>query len=382
MLPVLRLKIKASGRHPWFYRKMVKKPERPIAAGAAVRVLDREGRPVGVGFYNPRTELALRMLARHDLDDPERELLALVDAAIAFRHDLLRLPEVSDGYRLVHAEGDGVPGLVLDRLGDAIVAQVFALAMQQRIEAIGERLLEHRPRARLVLTVDDVAREREGMDRAPPPARVDVTVTEHGVRYRVLAGQGHKTGFFADQRDQRQLVRRLAPGRRVLDLFCNAGGFSINAALGGAREVVGADLDEAAIAAAAQNAKANGARVRFEHGDAFDLLREQRPGRFDLIVLDPPKWAAGKAAVDEAVVRYGDLNRLAFERAAPGTLILTCSCSGALAETRFVAVLGDAAARAGKDLRVLEQRGAGPDHPVALECPETRYLKAVLLQVR
>jgi 23S rRNA (cytosine1962-C5)-methyltransferase len=382
VLPEIALKIRVQGRHPWFYRKMVRRPAQPIPAGSAVRVVDRERRFVGVGFYNPRTELALRMLARAEVSDPDQHLLDLLDEAIGLRDGILDLPRVTNGYRLVHGEGDGFPGLILDRLGDAVVAQVFSLCVQQRIEAIGEHLLARWPAARLVLTVDETARGREGMDRVPPPARVEVEVVEHGIRYAVRAGHGHKTGFFADQRDARQRIRQLARGRRVLDLFCNAGGFALNAAAGGAQEVVAADLDEEVVAIATGNAERNRARVRFEHGDAFDLLRETRRGRFDLLILDPPKWATGKGEVEDGLVRYQDLNRLAFERCEPGALVLTCSCSGAVPESRFLATLRDAAAAARRDLRILDCRGAGPDHPVALECPETRYLKAVLLQVR
>ncbi|MGA0061140.1 MAG: hypothetical protein ACO3RU_16305, partial [Planctomycetota bacterium] len=174
MLPEVALKIRVQGRHPWFYRKMVRRPARPIPAGSAVRVVDRERRFVGVGFYNNRTDLALRMLARADVGDPDGFLLQLLDEAIALRDDVLRLPDRTNGYRLVHGEGDGFPGLILDRLGNAIVAQVFSLCIQQRIEALGEHLLRRWPDARLVLTVDETARQREGMERVPAPGRVDV----------------------------------------------------------------------------------------------------------------------------------------------------------------------------------------------------------------
>ena len=386
MLPELRLKIRVHGRHPWFFRKMIQRPERVVPAGSAVRVVDRDGHPVGLGFYNPRTDLALRMLSRsgdrHDGDDPVRVLLTLLDAALALRDDTLALPRVTDGYRIVHAEGDGFPGLILDRLGDAIVAQVFALGVQKHLEPIGEALLRRWPKARLVLTLDAQGKQREGLETVPPPGKVEVEVVEHGVRYAVRAGHGHKTGFFADQRDNRQLVRRLARGRRVLDLCCNAGGFALNAHAGGARAVVAVDLDEESVDRTRRNAERNQAAVHVRHGDAFDTLRELGRDDFDLLVLDPPKWATGKDEVESGVRRYADFNRLAFEKAAPGTLILTCSCSGAVSESRFLAVLRDAAADAGRDARVLHVGGAGPDHPVALECPETRYLKAVLLEVR
>jgi 23S rRNA (cytosine1962-C5)-methyltransferase len=289
---------------------------------------------------------------------------------------------VTDGYRLIHAEGDGVPGLILDRLGDVLVAQVFALCAEQRLEEIGARLKERYPRVRLALTVDDTARKREGLRAAPPVRGLSTIVTEHDIRYRVDAGAGHKTGFFADQRDNRLRVRELARGRKILDACCNAGGFALNAARGGARRVVAVDLDEAQVARTRDNAAANRLQVEAEHADAFAYLRDAKPGQFDLIVLDPPKWAAGKSEVEAALKRYTDLNRLALEKLPAGGLLLTCSCSGAVSEAQFARAVRDAAAQAGRDARVLGAFGAGPDHPVALECPETRYLKVLLLELR
>jgi len=380
--PRIQLKVRAQGRHPWFYRKMINKPQRPIAAGSAVDVTDRDGNHVGTGFYNSRTQLALRMLDRDQVDDPQRWLEQRLTDAAELRDRQLRLPEVTSGYRLVHSEGDGFPGLILDRLGDSIVAQVFSLCMHEHIEGLGEQLLRRYPGTRLVLTIDQEAARREGIPRCPPPTAHETEVIEHGVRFAVRPGLGHKTGFFADQRDQRQLIRGLSSGRRVLDLCCYGGGFAISAALGGAREVVAADLDEEAVEAAIENADRNKAQVRFEHGDAFDVLRDTAPGAFDLVVLDPPKWASGKGEVDRALRRYRDLNRLAFAALEPGGILLTCSCSGAVSEDRFLATLREAAAQAGRDAVTLQVAGAGPDHPVALECPQTRYLKAALLQIR
>lgn len=381
-LPQIRLKVRVQGRHPWFYRKMIDKPQRALPAGAAVRVVDRDGDAVGTGFYNPRTQLALRMLDRTEIEQPQRWLEQRLVAAADLRDHTLRLPEVTTGYRLVHSEGDGFPGLVLDRLGDSIVAQVFSLCMHEHIEGLGEQLLARYPGTRLVLTIDTEAARREGIPRCPPPVEHETEVIEHGVRFAVRPGHGHKTGFFADQRDQRQHIRALAEGRRVLDLFCCGGGFGISAALGGAREVVAADLDEVAVGVAIDNAKRNDVRMHSEHADAFDVLRDTRSGAFDLIVLDPPKWATGKGEIDSALRRYRDLNRLALSVLEPGALLLTCSCSGAVSEERFLATLREAAAQAGRDAAVWHVAGAGPDHPVALECPQTRYLKAVLLQVR
>ncbi|MCA8977643.1 MAG: class I SAM-dependent rRNA methyltransferase [Planctomycetes bacterium] len=381
-LPEVRLKVRATGRHPWFYRKMVQKPGAPLPAGGVVKVRDREGHLVGTGFYNPRTELAVRMFADGEVRDVAGHFVTALQAAVALRERVLDLPAVTDAYRIVHAEGDGFPGLILDRLGDVFIAQVASLGMLQQLEPLGEWLLGHRQRSRLVLLQDKEWAQREGMEKLPRPTAMATTVTEHGIRYAVEAGSGHKTGFFADQRDNRELVRRLAKGRAVLDLCCNSGGFALNAVAGGAARVTAADLDEAMVAQTQHNARQNGMRLTAVHGDAFDLLREAPAGAHDLIILDPPKWVANKDAIEAGLQRYRDLNRLGIEKVERGGLVVTCSCSGSVSEDSFLRMLREAAAMARRDVRVLTLRGAGPDHPVALECPETRYLKVAVLQVR
>jgi len=381
-LPELRLKVRALGRHPWFYRKMIQKPKEPLPAGSAVKVRDREGRLVGTGFYNPRAELALRMFSDGEVRDLERHFVEQLDQAIRLREEVLQVTRVTDSYRLVHAEADGFPGLIVDKLGGAIVAQVASLGMQQQLEPLGESLLRHYPKTRLVLLQDKDWTEREGMQKLPRPAPVQTTVREHGIRYQVHAGTGHKTGFFADQRDNRLTVRMLARNRDVLDLCCNSGGFAMNAVKGGAVRVLAGDLDEAMVAQTEANAKENKLAFDCVHGDAFDMLREAKNGRHDLIVLDPPKWVANKNEIDQGLQRYQDLNRLGFEKVARGGMVVTCSCSGSVSEERFVRMLREAAAAARRDVRVTALRSAGGDHPFALECPETRYLKVAFLQVR
>ncbi|MCB9887291.1 MAG: class I SAM-dependent rRNA methyltransferase [Planctomycetes bacterium] len=381
-LPELRLKIRVNGRHPWFYRKMIGKPETPLPAGTPAKVRDRDGRLVGTGFYNPRAELALRMFSDGVVEDAKAHFVEALRLAVQLREQTLGLPKITDAYRLIHAEGDGFPGLVLDRLGNAIVAQVASLGMKEQLEPLGEWLLRHYQNSRLVLLQDKDWAEREGMDKLPRPAVVTTTVREHGLSYAVEAGTGHKTGFFADQRDNRLLLRQFAKGRAVLDLCCNSGGFAMNAVAGGAAKVIAADLDEAMVEQTRHNAATNKQRLTAVHGDAFDLLREAQLGAHDLIVLDPPKWVFHKDEIEAGLARYADLNRLGIEKVARGGLVLTCSCSGSVSEDQFLRMLRDAAAMARRDVRVLTLRGAGADHPVALECQETRYLKVALLQVR
>jgi 23S rRNA (cytosine1962-C5)-methyltransferase len=380
--PELRLKIRVHGRHPWFYRKMIQKPDRPLPAGGAVRVRDRDGHLVGTGFYNPRAELALRMFADDAVDDVRSHFVQALRSAVQLREETLALGRITDAWRVVHAEGDGFPGLVLDKLGAAFVAQVSSLGMLQQLEPLGEWLLGKYPESKLVLLQDKDWAEREGMEKLPRASPVATQVREHGLFYEVQAGTGHKTGFFADQRDNRWLVRNLAKGRAVLDLCCNSGGFAMNAVAGGATKVVAADLDEAMVAQTQHNAAANKQKLTAVHGDAFDLLRDAQQGAHDLIVLDPPKWVHHKDEVDTGIQRYFDLNRLGCEKVARGGIVVTCSCSGSVSEERFLRMLRDAAAAARRDARILYVRGAGADHPVALECPETRYLKVAVLQVR
>lgn len=381
-LPQLRLKVRVNGRHPWFYRKMIQKPETALPAGGAACVRDRDGKLVGTGFYNPRAELALRMFADDAVEDVPRHFVQALRSAVLLREETLNLPKITDAYRLIHAEGDGCPGLVLDKLGNAFVAQVASLGMLQQLEPLGQWLLERYPGSKLVLLQDKDWAEREGMEKLPRAAPVATTVREHGLFYAVQAGTGHKTGFFADQRDNRWLVRNLAKGRAVLDLCCNSGGFAMNAVMGGATKVLAADLDEAMVAQTKHNAAHNKLTLATVHGDAFDLLREAQLGAHDLIVLDPPKWVHHKEELESGMQRYFDLNRLGIEKVARSGIVVTCSCSGSVSEDAFLRMLRDAAAAAGRDARVLYLRGAGADHPMALECPETRYLKVAVLQVR
>lgn len=306
-LPELRLKIRVNGRHPWFYRKMIQKPATQLPAGGAVKVRDRDGRLVGTGFYNPRAELALRMFADDVVDDVPNHFLQALRDATRLREETLGLGQVTDAWRLVHAEGDGFPGFVLDKLGDAFVAQVSSLGMLQQLEPLGEWLLQRYPRSKLVLLQDKDWQEREGMEKLPRPPAVATTVHEHGLAYAVQAGTGHKTGFFADQRDNRWLVRQFAKGRAVLDLCCNSGGFAMNAVAGGAAKVLAADLDEAMVDQTRHNAQQNRVTLHAVHGDAFDLLREAQPGAHDLIVLDPPKWVHHKDEIESGLQRYEDL---------------------------------------------------------------------------
>jgi 23S rRNA (cytosine1962-C5)-methyltransferase len=354
--------------------------------GDLVRLVTGDGQPLGVGYFNSRAEIAARILSRVDepLDSAWWE--ARLQQAVDLRQLQLKLDDVTSAYRLIHAEADGLPGIVVDRYGDTLVAEAFTLGMFQRSTALMEKLcalvgVPHwlvRPGPN---TAAQEGFEGELLQSQQPPKRV--VVQEHGVDYEVDLAGGHKTGFFCDQRDNRQrLAAWVRPGK-LLDLCCYTGGFALTAAARGvADEVTAVDLDEAAIAVARRNAQRNRVKVRCIHTDAFafmrDMLRENR--RFETVVLDPPKLMDGRDEIEAGRRKYFDFNRLAMQVVAPGGLLVTCSCSGLLSAEEFGKIVCSATPE-GRRLQILHRSGAGADHPVAGDCPETEYLKALWARV-
>jgi 23S rRNA (cytosine1962-C5)-methyltransferase len=385
-LPTVSLKIERRSSHPWVFQKMVERPAARIPPGAVVEVRDATGRWVGRAFYNGHSRIALRMLTA----DPDEPIDAAFFArkiadAVKFRRDLLKLDEVTDAYRLVHSEADGLSGLVVDRFADTLVLEFFAAGMYRQRAAITGALAQHDPGAKFYWFAEEHVGKQESFDCRPPEPPPPGVVTEHGLRFRVAPGSKHKTGFFVDQRENRRRFAGFCGGKRVLDLCCNTGGFSVYAkALGGAAEVVGVDLDEQALELAKGNANLNTARVRFVQADIFQWLREVIPHgeRFDAVVLDPAKLTRDREGVEAALKKYCDMNRLAIQVVAPGGVFLTCSCTGLVGEADFLESVRRAAWQAGRQLQVFEVGGAGPDHPFLLSVPEGRYLKAVFCRVQ
>jgi 23S rRNA (cytosine1962-C5)-methyltransferase len=384
-LPAVRLKIARRSSHPWVFQKMVEKPGQRVSPGSVVDILDRNGTWVGRGFYNGHSRIALRVLTTDPNEPIDADFFARrIARAVALRRDWLRLDAVTNAYRVVHSEGDGLSGLVVDRFGPLVVLEFFAAGMYRFREAIQSALAGHFPDARFYWFAEEHVQKQESFDcRAPEPPAAEV-IEEHGLRFRVAPGSKHKTGFFLDQRDNRQMLASFCRGRTVLDLCCNTGGFAVYAkALGEADEVVGVDLDEQALALARQNAGLNAVRVRFVQADLFPWLRDgiARGQRFDVVVLDPAKQTRDREAVDFAKKRYLDMNRLALQAVAPGGVFLTCSCTGLVSELDFLDTLRRAAWQAGKTAQVFHLSGAGPDHPFLAHVPEGRYLKAVWCRV-
>ena len=389
MLPQVRLKIQRRSSHPWIFQKMVEKPETRIPGGSVVDILDRDGQWVGRGFYNGHSRITLRVLTTNpneaiDAAFVERRLTR----AIAFRREVLGLDAVTDAYRLVHSEGDELSGLVVDRFGPVLVLEFFAAGMWRFRDTIRDILLSHFPGASWYWFAEEHIQKQESFDCRPVEPPAPVVITEHGARFRVAPGAKHKTGFFADQRDNRRMLTELCKprpptamgGLRVLDLCCNTGGFAVYAkTLGQADEVVGVDLDEEALELARQNANLNQARIRWVQADLFPWLRDAIANgeRFDVVILDPAKQTRSREEVETALKRYCDMNRLALQVVAPGGLFLTCSCTGLVSEEMFLETLRRAAWQAGRTLQIFHLSGAGADHPFLAHVQEGRYLKAV-----
>jgi len=364
---------------------MVEKPDARLPGGSVVDILDRANQWVGRGFYNGHSRIALRVLTV----DPSEEIDSgfferRLHRAIVLRKEILQLDAVTDAYRLVHSEGDGLSGLVADRFGSLLVLEFFAAGMYRFRTVIQDVLGAHFRESRFYWFAEEHVQRQEAIDCRSPDSSSPQIITEHGLRFRVAPGSKHKTGFFLDQRDNRKALAGFCAGKRVLDLCCNTGGFSVYAkALGGAEEVIGLDLDEEALALAKQNANLNQVRIRFVQADLFPWLRDTLAAgqSFDVVVLDPAKQTRDRDEVSYALKRYLDMNRLALQAVARGGIFLTCSCTGLVSEIDFLETLRRAAWQAGRALQVFRIAGAAADHPFLVHAPEGRYLKAIFCRV-
>ena len=386
--PTVRLKNAWRSSHPWIFQKVVDKPAQKPKPGEIVDAFDIDGQFIGRGFYNGHSRIALRILET----DPAVAVDAAwferrIGAAVELRRQVLKLDEVSNAWRVVHAEGDGLSGLVVDRYADLLVVEFFSAGMYRHREWIYAALRAHFPGARIYSFADEHVQKQESFDYrpvyseggSPEPA----VITEHGIRFRADPAGAHKTGFFADQRENREWFSRQVAGKTVLDLCCNTGGFAVYAAARGASEVTGIDIDEAVIEIARGNARLNGVKPRFVQADIFPWLRDaaNRGDRYDAVILDPAKMTRDRDQVITALKKYLDMNKLALGVVKPGGLFATFSCTGLVAEDQFLDMLRRAAFYAGRTVQVLKVAGAGADHPFLANVPESRYLKAVFCRV-
>lgn len=354
------------------------------AAGDLVNVYDKEGHPFGAGLLNPKARVPLRVIHHGITPFGEADLDARLIQAVRLRKETLKLDAHTDAYRVIHSDADGISGLIVDRYDDTLSILVTTLGVWRRIrrwlpllhKELGtvHHVIQTDPDISLIesMRISDVP---EVDDPAPPVVRI----RENGVRYLVNFEDGHKTGFFCDQRDNRLKFGQMARGR-VLDLCSYTGGFALAAKIiGKCDDVTGVDLDEKAIAQAKLNANLNQTKLNWTQGDAFGWSRQMiKNGElWDTVVLDPPKLIHHRDTQEEGIFKYRDLNSLAIQLVKRGGLFVSCSCSGLLSTEEFEELVIGVAHRYGRKLQILDRTGPGMDHPVMSNCPESRYLKVI-----
>lgn len=387
------------GGHPWVYEGEVTGLSGPVSDGQLVDVISRRGSWLGCGFFNSRSRIRVRVLSRNPNDRFDRAFWRRrIQYAWDYRKTVMG-PEDSRCCRMIFGEADGFPGLTVDRFESVLVAQVLCLGMELIKEELFSLLLEVlRSDGQDVVGVyerNDVAiRELEGMEQGKGWHPVDgekaldftaVDIEENGIRYTVDFENGQKTGFFLDQKYNRQAVAKLARGRTVLDCFTHTGSFALNAARGGAKHVTAVDVSEFAVACARENARRNGLSDVMEcvAANVFDLLPqlEQQPKRYDFIILDPPAFTKSRKTTQRAMTGYNEINYRAMRLLPRGGYLATCSCSHFATEELFLKMLRSAAKDAGVQLRQIEARQQCCDHPILWGVEETNYLKFYLFQV-
>jgi 23S rRNA (cytosine1962-C5)-methyltransferase len=374
-------------RHPWIFSGGVEKASgKP---GDTLEVRDSAGKALAIAAYSPKSQIRARVwtfdasetIGVDFLRNRIQKALALREALPAARH--------TNALRLVNAESDGLPGLVVDRYADVLVVQFLAAGVERWRDAILDLLVEVSGCEAIFERSDAEVRKLEGLETKVGFARGNrnasrCPIIEHGLNFRVDVEQGQKTGFFLDQRENRQRVRALAAGRAVLDGFSYTGGFAIAALAGGASRVCAIESSKDAIQVAQENLAANpldAAKIEFVQGDVFAKLRTLRDqnAKFDLVVLDPPKFAPSAAQVKNAARAYKDINLWALKLLSPGGLLATFSCSGGVSSELFQSIVAGAAVDAGAEAKIIERFGAAADHPIATEFPEGEYLKGLLV---
>ena len=367
--------------HPWVYRSDV--AEEPEKTPGIVPVTDRKGKFLGRALYSPSSEIRLRLLTRADEPIDARWWANRIGDAVRRRNGIS-----ATAWRAVHAEGDGLPSLIVDKYGSWIVAQLLSAGLETARADVLAGIREALTPEGILLRNDAAVRRHEGLPLEVTLAEGQVPdaieIAEDGVRYLAAPWSGQKTGAFLDQRENRLLVgRHTRPGGRALDLFTYHGSFALHLARN-AKEVLAVDQSSEALTRGAENARLNGiGNIEWREANAFDLLREleRRGERFDTIVLDPPAFAKNRASVPSAARGYKEINLRALKLLNPGGVLVTCTCSYHMSEETFLDIIAEAALDARRRVQIIEKRGQSADHPVLLGVPETHYLKCVIARV-
>ncbi|WP_018991864.1 class I SAM-dependent rRNA methyltransferase [Aromatoleum toluclasticum] len=379
-------------RHPWVFAGSVARLEGRARPGDTVEVVADDGRPLGRAAWSPESQIRARMWTfAPDVSIDHVFFKRRVAESVARRatHPLLAS---ESGVRLIHGESDGLPGVIADRFGDVVVVQLTSAGAEKWRDAIVAGLAQATGCKAVYERSDSDVRKLEGLEpktgcvHGELPAEA-LTIVENGVRMEVDVVAGHKTGFYLDQRDNRRLTGLLAAGRSVLNCFCYTGGFSLQALAGGATSVLSIDSSGPALEVARRNVELNpqldADRAEWMEADVFAALRALKAeGRtFDLIVLDPPKFAPSAAHADRAARAYKDINLFGFRLLNPGGILMTYSCSGGIGLELFQKIVAGAASDAGVDARIVHRLSAAADHPIGLAVPEGEYLKGLAVQV-
>jgi 23S rRNA (cytosine1962-C5)-methyltransferase len=375
-------------RHPWIFASAIGSMDEPSpASGSTVDLLSSEGKFLARASFSPYSQIRARAWTFTDEPIDQDFFRKRIKSALALR-DTLQIPKDSNSYRLVHGESDGIAGLIVDRYGDVLVLQSLTAGSEFWKETIADLLVEETGVKNIYERSDVDVRELEGLQPfsgvlrgAIPDSRI--TIHEHNLKFKVDIVNGHKTGFYLDQRANRKRVGELAKDRDVLNCFCYTGGFSLNALANGAKSVLSVDSSAAALELLEENIALNhlpAARHTSLEGDVFQLLRKFRDENrsFDMIILDPPKFAPTSAHAEKAARAYKDINLLAFKLLRSRGILVTFSCSGGVDAALFQKIVASAALDAGADASILGHLSQGSDHPVSLHFPEGAYLKGLV----
>lgn len=379
-------------RHPWIFAGSVDQIEGRARPGDTVDILASDGRTLARGSYSPESQIRVRVWSfdpQETIDDAffKRRVQQAFDRR-------MQLPELAQqqGLRVLHGESDGLPGVIADKYRDTIVLQVTSAGAEKWREAIARALIKATGATRVYERSDSDVRKLEGLTPRSgwligEDDAAELAIEEYGITLGVDIIGGHKTGFYLDQRENRRLTRDLARGRRVLNCFCYTGGFSLQALAGGATEVISIDSSGPALATAASNLARNpqlpAGRAHWQEANVFDALREFKTAgeKFDLIILDPPKFAPSAAHAERAARAYKDINLLGFKLLNPGGILMTYSCSGGIGHELFQKIVASSASDAGVTASIIHRLSAAADHPIGLAFPEGEYLKGLSCQV-
>ncbi len=370
--------------HLWVFSNEIKEIKGNPKIGDIVEIYQYDGEFFGVGFFNPHSLISVRLLSREKIEIDHNFFKERILSAYKYRKILY--PN-SETFRLVHGESDFLPGLVIDKYNDLLAVQTFSYGMDLRLNLICDVLEDLFKPTGIVERNESPLRELEGLGNRKGILRGDVKDTifdDDGVKFKIDILSGQKTGFYLDQRENRKVMRRFVKGKKVLDCFTNEGGFALHCAYAGAENVIGVDVSDTAIEKAKANADLNSLKnVQFEVADVFDKLREYlgKGEKFDVVILDPPSFTKSKRSVKSALSGYREINSTAMKILNPGGILATASCSHHISDEMFMNVIIESSIMARKKIRLIEWRGASPDHPILPSMPETKYLKFGIFQV-